>query len=93
MTGKIDKICPRPAEFSLRFFKSDRLLVAPSGMQNTCANRRSLFALAIVALWPVWQWSMLRSLDASGEAWELMSLATVVFLLSRVARHDMPTRI
>ena len=26
MTCKIDKICPRPAEFSLRFFKSDRLL-------------------------------------------------------------------
>jgi len=23
---KIGKICPRPAEFSLRFFKSDRLL-------------------------------------------------------------------
>ena len=26
MTFKIDKICPRPAEFSLRFPKSDRLL-------------------------------------------------------------------
>jgi len=26
LTCKIVKICPRPAEFSLRFFKSDRLL-------------------------------------------------------------------
>ncbi|OIP19144.1 MAG: hypothetical protein AUK53_00535 [Betaproteobacteria bacterium CG2_30_59_46] len=27
LTCKTGKICPRPAEFSLRFFKSDRLLV------------------------------------------------------------------
>jgi len=26
LTCKTGKICPRPAEFSLRFFKSDRLL-------------------------------------------------------------------
>ena len=26
LTCKIGKICPRPGEFSLRFFKSDRLL-------------------------------------------------------------------
>jgi len=31
LTCKTVKICPRPAEFSLRFFKSDRLLVVPSG--------------------------------------------------------------
>ena len=27
LPGEIVKTCPRPAEFSLRFFKSDRLLV------------------------------------------------------------------
>ncbi|WP_443098207.1 nucleotidyl transferase AbiEii/AbiGii toxin family protein [Sulfuriferula plumbiphila] len=33
MACKIDKICPRPAKFSLRFFKSDRLL-APDVFAN-----------------------------------------------------------
>jgi DNA polymerase I-like protein with 3'-5' exonuclease and polymerase domains len=31
LTCKIVKICPRPAEFSLRFFKSDRLLGTITG--------------------------------------------------------------
>src|SRR5258706_16106571 len=31
LTCKIGKICPRPAEFSPRFFKSDRLLAGRAG--------------------------------------------------------------
>jgi len=33
LPGETVKICPRPAEFSLRFFKSDRLLEIRHGMR------------------------------------------------------------
>jgi exosortase len=39
-------------------------------------------AALIAALWPVWSWISLRAVDDSGDAWELLSLATVVLLLA-----------
>jgi hypothetical protein len=44
---KIDKICPRPAKFSLRFPKSDRLLPIPRLL------RRKQSASGIVSCWKI----------------------------------------
>jgi exosortase len=50
-------------------------------------------AALIATLWPVWSWISLRALDNSGDAWELLSLATVVLLLAttptRTQRDDL----
>ena len=40
---KIVKTCPRPAEFSLRFFKSDRLL-APLTREERAAQAHAIFS-------------------------------------------------
>jgi exosortase len=49
-------------------------------------------AALIAALWPVWIWISLRAVDDSGDAWELLSLATAVSLLAstptRTQRED-----
>ena len=39
-------------------------------------------AALIAAFWPVWSWICMRAMDDSGDAWELLSLATAVSLLS-----------
>jgi len=44
---------------------------------------KALFLLLLAALWPVWQWVAARSLDASGERWGLLPVATAALLLWR----------
>lgn len=48
-------------------------------------------AALIAAFWPVWSWISVRAMDDSGDAWELLSLATVMLLLASTparARRD-----
>lgn len=46
-------------------------------------NRLLPLGVPIAAFWPVWHWISVRALDDSGDAWELLSLATVLLLLIR----------
>ena len=44
-------------------------------------NPLALLLTLIAAFWPVWHWYALRASDASGEAWELLALATAALFV------------